>query len=421
MYVDYYNLKSEPFRITPDPKFAWLGEKHAEALATLEYGLQGNKGFVVLTGDVGTGKTLIINCLLNRLDPDVIAVKVQNPGMAPVDFFNFVAAKLGFEKGFNTKGKFLLHFEDFLHQAHSEGKKVLLVVDEAHRLSPRLLQEIRLLSNIELEYEKLLNIFIVGQVELEEILARDKNKALRERISVWYRIDPLTEAETRQYVDHRLEVAGSESEIFEADALQEIFRHSKGIPRLINILCDQALLTGLASNVQQIDGNVIRECAQDLKLFTVDDGRQSPAPEVVAEEALPVESLPPAPGIVAEEALPVESLPARRRLSALHVFAGLAAILLIIIAGLVYNLRTGNLEGLIPWLTKNEPGNKAPAATREASVSEETRARTPEVRYFHKESREDSKTEIESGPKAQKLKDARPNAKTASALKTPNQ
>jgi type II secretory pathway predicted ATPase ExeA len=398
MYVDYYNLKSEPFRITPDPKFAWLGEKHAEALATLEYGLQGNKGFVVLTGEVGTGKTLIINCLLNRLDPNIIAVKVQNPGMAPVDFFNFVAAKLGWEKSFNTKGKFLLHFENYLHQAHFEDKKVLLVIDEAHRLSARLLQEIRLLSDIELNYEKLLNIFIVGQMELEKILGRDKNKALRERISVWCRIDPLTEIETRQYISYRLAVAGCESEIFQSDAMGEIFRYSNGIPRLINILCDQALLTGLASNIQQIDGSVIKECAQDLRLFTVKVSPRPPATEMAAEEAVPVESLPP-----------------KWHLSNAYLFAGLAVILLIIIAGFVYNLRTGNLEGLIPWLTGNDPGNPAPAATQEASVSEETPGQADEVRYYHRESGEDSRADIKSGSKAQKLRDARQNKNAASS------
>jgi general secretion pathway protein A len=188
VYVDYYNLKEEPFQISPDPKFAWIGEKHAEALATLTYGIIKDKGFLVLTGDVGTGKTLTINCLLNSIDSNVIVVKVPNPRMAPVDFLNFLAAKFQWEKIFNTKGKFLLHLENFLYQVHSEQKKVLLIIDEAQQLSNHLLEEIRLLSNIELEYKKLINIFIVGQIELDNMLSEERNKALRERVSVWYLI-----------------------------------------------------------------------------------------------------------------------------------------------------------------------------------------------------------------------------------------
>jgi general secretion pathway protein A len=392
MYVEHYNLKSEPFRITPDPKFAWLGEKHAEALATLEYGIQQNKGFVVLTGDVGTGKTLIINCLLNRLDPNIIAVKVLNPRMAPVDFFNFVAAKLGWEKSFHTKGKFLLHFENYLYLVHAENKKVLLIVDEAHKLSEQVFQEIRLLSNIELEYEKLLNIFIVGQVELEKILGEDKNKALRERISVWYHIDPLTETEARQYISYRLGVAGSEVEIFKSDAIREIFLYSKGIPRLINILCDQALLTGLATDLKQIDGRVIKECAQDLRLFTFKNKRKQSAPKIAAKEALPADSLSP-----------------KRQISASYLFAVLSIILLIIIAYLVYNLRPWGNEDILSRHSKNYSESKAPAGTQKAFGLEETQGQIPEATYNQRQSRKNLKTEIKTGLKAETLQDIREN------------
>jgi general secretion pathway protein A len=266
MYVDHYNLKEKPFQTTPDPKYIWLGEKHAEALATLEYGIRENIGFLVLTGDVGTGKTAVINCLLNEIDHNVIVAKVPNPSMAPVDFFNFLSKKLKWEMNFSRKGKFLSHLEDFLHRVHSENKKVLLIIDEAQRLSHQLLEEIRLLSNIELDNKKLLNIFFVGQSEFNKILFDERNKALRERITVWYHIEPLGEKETQKYIHHRLKIAGSNNETFMPDAIKVIYTVSAGNPRQINIICDHALVTGFSSGAKEIDENIIAECAKDLRI-----------------------------------------------------------------------------------------------------------------------------------------------------------
>jgi len=228
MYLSYYNLNKKPFQISTDPKFLWLGEKHKEALAILTYGILDNKGFLLLTGDVGTGKTTIINALINNLDDDVIAAHVPDPGLEDLDFFNFIANVFSIDKKFSTKGEFLNHLRKFLNDAYSKNKKVLLIIDEAQRLKPELLEEIRLLSNIERQDTKLLNIFFVGQKEFNNILIGPENRALRQRITINYYIEPLTENEIKEYIKHRLNIAGSEKNIFSSSAIREIFSFSKG-------------------------------------------------------------------------------------------------------------------------------------------------------------------------------------------------
>ena len=268
MYLSYYNLNEKPFQISTDPKFLWLGEKHKEALAILTYGILDNKGFLLLTGDVGTGKTTIINALLNNLDDDVIAAHVPDPGLENLDFFKFIANVFSINEKISTKGDFLNYLSKFLHDAYSKNKKVLLVIDEAQRLKPELLEEIRLLSNIEKQDTKLLNIFFVGQKEFNNILIEPENRALRQRITINYYIEPLTEDETRECVNYRLNVAGSKRNIFSSSAIREIFSFSKGFPRLINIICDLALVTGYVKEQKTINANIIRECAKELKIPT---------------------------------------------------------------------------------------------------------------------------------------------------------
>jgi len=266
MYETYYNLKAKPFQITTDPKFLWLGEKHSEALATLKYGILENKGFLLLTGDVGTGKTALINRLVKMIDIAAIVATIPDPGLDSMDFFNFLAVELKMNKKFNSKGAFLIDLKQFLLKASSVHKKVLLVIDEAQRLNNELLEQIRLLSNIEMDNRKLINIFFVGQSEFNGILMEDRNRAVRQRITVSYHIEPLTETETRQYIKHRLKVAGATQEIFNPDAVREIYSFSQGYPRLINIICDHALLTGYASGLKVIDAKVIKECERELQI-----------------------------------------------------------------------------------------------------------------------------------------------------------
>ena len=266
MYENYYNLKAMPFQITTDPRFLWLGEKHTEALATLKYGIMENKGFLLMIGDVGTGKTALINCLVKMIDVSAIVAKIPDPGLSSLDFFNFLAIELKMNKKFDSKGAFLIYLKKYLLKAHSLKKKVLLIIDEAQRLNHELLEQIRLLSNIELDSRKLINIFFVGQTEFSQMLLEERNRAVRQRITVSYHIEPLTESETRAYIKHRLKIAGTNKEIFSKDAVREIFTFSAGYPRLINIVCDHALLTGYVSGLKSIDQKVIKECEKELQI-----------------------------------------------------------------------------------------------------------------------------------------------------------
>jgi len=266
MYLSHYNLAEKPFQISTDPKFLWLGEKHREALAVLKYSIINNQGFVLLTGDVGTGKTTLINALVNSLDEDTIVAVVSDPKLDRLEFFNLIVRAFKINKVFKDKLDFTLFFSRFLNYAHKNNKKVLLVIDEAQNISLELLEEIRLLSNIEIPERKLLNIFFVGQNEFNNILMRNECRALRQRITVTYNIDPLTENETREYIAHRLKVAGTTSEIFTKGAIGKVYSFSKGYPRLINIMCDHALLTGYVKDLTIITPKTIKECTKELSL-----------------------------------------------------------------------------------------------------------------------------------------------------------
>lgn len=266
MYLAHYGLNKKPFDISPDPAFLWLSEKHKEALAHLKYGIHDDKGFLVITGEVGTGKTALIKYLVKLINVGAIVVTVPDPDMSRIDFYNYLASELNMRKEFKSKGEFLIHFKKFLLNAFSSYKKVLLIIDEAQRLNNDLLDEIRLLGNIDLNGLILLNIFFIGQNEFKAILMDDANKSIRQRITASYQIDSLTVEEVWGYIRHRLQVAGSRQEIFTPEAIREIYKHSKGYPRLINIICDHALMTGYADGLKIIDVDTIEECADDLKI-----------------------------------------------------------------------------------------------------------------------------------------------------------
>jgi type II secretory pathway predicted ATPase ExeA/cytochrome c-type biogenesis protein CcmH/NrfG len=266
MYLSHYNLLRKPFQLTTDPRFLWLGEKHQEALATLNYGVVDQKGFLLVTGDVGTGKTTLINALLESLGDDTYVANITNPLLNLIDFFNFIAISFNINKKIDTKVDFIVHFSRFLKKVYSENKNVLLIIDEAHSLSKELLENIRLLSNIELPDEKLINIFLVGQNEINQTLALQECRALRQRIMLTYHIKPLSEVETFEYIKCRLKVAGTEMRLFSRKAIQEVYGFSRGYPRLINTICDNALLTGYARDLKKISPAVIKECAQELSL-----------------------------------------------------------------------------------------------------------------------------------------------------------
>ncbi|MBC2710750.1 MAG: AAA family ATPase [Desulfosarcina sp.] len=266
MYLNHYHLKAKPFDLSPGPHFLWLGEKHNEALATLNYGIKEDLGFLLLTGDVGVGKTALIHRLINNLDSSTIVAYITDPGLGTLDFFKLLAAEFNIPIEFHSKGEFLIELEKFLYNAYSDHKKVLLIVDEAQRLNNKLLDQIRVLSNIELSDRKLINIFFVGQPEFKNMLMANSNRAIRQRIAINYHIDPLTESETGQYIEHRLKVAGATRKIFKSNAFREIFRFTGGYPRTINNICNHALLTGYESGSKSIDSDVIKECEQELNI-----------------------------------------------------------------------------------------------------------------------------------------------------------
>jgi general secretion pathway protein A len=280
MYLSYYSLALKTFQISTDPKFLWLGEKHREALAVLRYGVMDSKGFLLLTGEVGTGKTTLINSLVNTLGEEVIVVTILDPGLEKEDFFNFICTAFKLPDKYSSKIAFINQFSAFLNNAHQQRKKVLLIIDEAQRLNQPLLEEIRLLSNIEKQSTKLINIFFVGQKEFNSIILKPENRALRQRITVNYDLKPLNLKETNQYIRHRLKVAGVDTIIFKSASVQEIYKFSKGYPRLINVICDRALLSGFTREMEKIPAKLIKECAQELRLHeNKKTSAKSPIPE----------------------------------------------------------------------------------------------------------------------------------------------
>ena len=288
MYLDHFNLQEKPFQISADPRFLWLGSKHKEALAILKYGIFDNRGFLLLSGDVGTGKTTLIHALLRSLGDDTLVAMVPDPGLSLMDLYRYIAKSFAIEKAFESKEEFLEVFKDFLLHNEALEKKVLLIIDESQRLTSDLLEEIRLLSNIEKDYTKLLNIFFVGQNEFNNIILEQRNRPLRQRITINYNIEPLEKHEVMEYIRYRLAVAGCETPIFTAEAVHDVYSFSEGYPRLINIICDHALLTAFVQGASQVDGAIVRECAEELRIKLVTPQSSAPpAVETLARAAAP--------------------------------------------------------------------------------------------------------------------------------------
>lgn len=265
MYTSHFGFNAKPFQISSDPRFLWLGEQHQEALAVLKYGIQENKGVIALSGDVGTGKTTLVNALMCRIKDDVIAAVVLDPGLEPMDFFCYITNLYGLTNRVASKVEFLFHFSAFLKNASKQKKKVLLVIDEAQRLDTNLLEEIRLLSNIEQSGERLLNVFLVGQNELNVMLLKPENRSLKQRIATHFNIVPLTLDEVDAYIGYRLGVAGCRRRIFTGGAISEVFVFSKGYPRLINTICDQSLISAYVKNSRKVTANMVVSSAKDLR------------------------------------------------------------------------------------------------------------------------------------------------------------
>ena len=257
MYLNHYGLQKKPFDITSNPDFLWLGPKHQEAFTTLENGIMESRGLVLLTGEVGTGKTTLINAFSKINNVATIIVTIPDPDLDTIDFYNFLGGEFELDRKFSGREDFIQHFKGFLLRAYATYTKVLIIIDEAQRLHSDLLEEIRHLSAIKLAGRRLLKIFFVGQTEFNDILMGEENTAVREEIVAGYHIEPLKPDETHRYISHRTQVAGAENTIFDDQAIKKIHSLSQGFPRLINIICDHALLSGYVKGIDHIDLNVI--------------------------------------------------------------------------------------------------------------------------------------------------------------------
>jgi general secretion pathway protein A len=266
MYISHYNLKEKPFEMTFDPKFIWLGKKHKEALTLFNKAVQENKRPILLSGDVGVGKTALIHHFLRSLSNNVRVAIIPDPLLETLDFFNFLAAELKINEEFKRQHDFVIHFKKFLYAAHPKTAKLLIVIDEAQLLSLELLQVLPGLSEITLNANKLINIIFVGQSKNNRQLKEKIDKALGTKTTINYHLEPLTEIETRQFIHHRLKTAGSEREFFTPEAIKQVYFFSAGYPHSINLICDHALLTGYANGIKNIYEGVIKECANDLGL-----------------------------------------------------------------------------------------------------------------------------------------------------------
>ena len=266
MYTEFFGLRDKPFEITPDPKFLYLSENHKEALAHLTYAVQERKGFTVITGEVGTGKTTLIQTLLSKLNGSTRTAYLFNPVLESTDFLHYICEDLGLRVKKISKGQYIALLHRFLMNCYSQNENVVLIIDEAQNLDPKLLEEVRLLTNLETPKGKLLQVILMGQPELDHVLNRPQFRQLKQRVSLRYRLTPLSRENTSFYIKRRLILAGAvEPNLFTPKALNEIYRYSKGIPRLINIVCDNALLTGFATDQKVIGNKIIREVIGNLE------------------------------------------------------------------------------------------------------------------------------------------------------------
>lgn len=265
MYREFYGLKQKPFSLTPDPQFLYMSEGHRTAMKSLFYGIDQREGFMVITGDIGTGKTTICRALLERLDPQVRTAVVFNSFLTEEELLESILQDFGLPSEGRSKRERIDALNQFLILLLSRGGNAVLIIDEAQNLSIPVLEQIRMLSNLETEKEKMLQIVLVGQLELEQKLQFPEMKQLNQRIAIRHRLVPLTRTETERYIYQRLLVAGSRGSItFSRSALNELYTCSKGIPRLINLLCDRALLAGFTEGTYHINKEMMKKAKKNI-------------------------------------------------------------------------------------------------------------------------------------------------------------
>jgi general secretion pathway protein A len=284
LYQTHFGLRQAPFNITPDPSFLYLSASHREGLAQLSYGIRAKKGFVVLTGEVGTGKTTLIHALLNDLNGSCQTGLIFSTIVSPVDLLRSVCEEFGLiepRKPLREIHDYLVSLNEFLLESYRKGQSCALIIDEAQNLSAEILESIRLLSNFETSKDKLLQILLVGQPELAVRLNSPELRQLKQRVMLRHHLRALSLQECCEYVQNRLKVAGGNRQIFTPNALETIHSYSGGIPRVVNVLCDNALLTGYALGRKEIDPGVIREVAEDLSIADNAYARFTPIRQVI--------------------------------------------------------------------------------------------------------------------------------------------
>ncbi len=265
MYQQYFGLAEDPFSIAPDPRYLFLSDKHREALAHLIYGVGNQGGFVVLTGEVGTGKTTICRCLLKQIPENADIAYIINPKQSINQLLQSICNDLGiyFEKG-RTSKDLIDDLNKYLLEAHASGRNTILIIDEAQNLSVEILEQIRLLTNLETNEKKLLQLVLLGQPELNDLLASKELRQLAQRVTARFHLTPLSKSEVTQYIEHRLSVAGCRNELFRVAAINSVYKHSRGIPRVINQICDRALLGVYATNEDQVTRKIANKASKEI-------------------------------------------------------------------------------------------------------------------------------------------------------------
>ena len=265
MYLDHFGLSEPPFLLTPDPKFLYLSKAHSRAITFMEYALTNRDGFALITGEIGSGKTTLISKLLKGLDEDTIIARIYHTHVDSIEFLHALLDEFGVEKQGNTKVSLLNQINRYLLDAYSSNKKIILIIDEAQNLSEKLLEEIRLLTDLETNNEKLMNLILVGQPELNETLNQAKLEQLTQRIRFKFHIGPLSNDEMREYIHHRLKIAGANSEIFTEESMPLLYKYTGGIPRLLNAICDVALICGYAEGQNAVDESIVNIAIKELE------------------------------------------------------------------------------------------------------------------------------------------------------------
>ncbi len=272
MYKAFFNLTRNPFDLTPDPAFLFSTKRHNEALAALYYGIRRHKGFVVVTGEVGTGKTLLLRCLLRLLkqSKDIDYAYLFNSRLSPAEFLQYILSDFGLPAAGKNKSELLLDLGHFVVSRGSKKLTTVLIVDEAHHLSTEILEEVRLLTNLETTEDKLLQVVLVGQPELDEKLDSVGLRQLKQRIALRARLDPLDGNETSGYIERRLQIAGTQANtLFSEEAIATVYRHSRGFPRLINTICENALINAYARQMRSVTPDIIDDVAKEFRFDVV--------------------------------------------------------------------------------------------------------------------------------------------------------